>query len=255
LAQKDPATGAFVLAAVPPGSWKLDVRGQLSSRRNKNEEVPWGELPLEVGSADIENLKVPLNKLPDIQVLTSDASVGGSVQLHSTKGRMFFSTLDQRGESWIRGVEPGAYRVVVFGAGYCFASITAESQDLIREELVVSPGSSVPAIHFVTGDNCASLKLTVSAKSNCTGERCPGTPVVVTSDLKGFEPQMLQVSEGGYTLTGLHEGEYRVYAFDDADDLEYANPEALRNFNSQTVDLAAGQAAAVQLEVNERRKR
>jgi hypothetical protein len=258
--QKDPVSGAYVLSVVPPGSWRLIVRGRGSGRGHQNHETPWGDLPVEVGRADIENLQVPMAKLPDIQVLTTGTQVvttgaeaygSNSVQLVSPKGRMYAAIPAQNGEMWIRGVEPGSYRVRAGFGFYCFASITSESRDLFHEELLVTPRSSPAPIQLVAGDNCASLKLMPAANGNCTAA-CPPIDVVVTSNLTAFAPQVFGVSEAGYTLTGLHEGEYNIYAFDDATDLEYANPEALRSFKSQTVQLASGQTATVQLEVNHR---
>jgi len=239
----DPVTGAYVLAAVPPGNWKLIVHDRLSGRSN-HQETPWGELPLEVGHADIENLQVPMAKLPDIQVLTTGPPAGSNnIQLISAKGRIYAATPTPNGEMWLHGVEPGSYRVNAGFGFYCFASITSESSDLLREELLVTPGSNPAPIQLVPGDNCASLKLLPSANSDV---------IVTSTNPPGFALQLLQVSESGYTVTGLHEGEYHVYAFDDATALEYANPAALRGFKSQTVQLETGQTATVQLEVNHR---
>jgi hypothetical protein len=118
------------------------------------------------------------------------------------------------------------------------------SVNLLQEELVVTAGSSVPPIQVTKGDHCASL--TVAARS-----KTPGT-VIVLSDSKAFEPQIFGTSEQGNTLNGLQEGEYQVYAFDDISNLEYANPDALRNFKSQTVSLEAGQKLSVEVDVEER---
>jgi hypothetical protein len=56
----------------------------------------------------------------------------------------------------------------------------------------------------------------------------------------------------GFTIAGLNEGDYRMYAFDDGSNLEYANPDALRQFKNHTIHLEAGQKSSVQLEINER---
>jgi hypothetical protein len=114
----------------------------------------------------------------------------------------------------------------------------------LQEELVVGGASSKPPIQIIKGNNCASLTITAKAKTPAS--------VIVTSNSKTFEPFVFGASEQGYTMTGLHEGEYKIYALDDITDLEYANPDAMRNFKSQTVTLDAGQKLSVQMEVEER---
>jgi len=77
---------------------------------------------------------------------------------------------------------------------------------------------------------------------------------IVTSDSKAFEPRVYSFAASGFHITGLPEGEYSVYAFDEMDNLEYSNPDAMRDFKAQTIKLAAGENAALQIvEVNQRR--
>ncbi len=71
--------------------------------------------------------------------------------------------------------------------------------------------------------------------------------------MKGSEPRTEESAGPTATMTGLHEGEYTIYAFDDISDLEYANPEVMRKYKSQTVQVHAGERVAVQAEVNRRR--
>ncbi len=243
-AQAD-ATGLLTFSGVPPGSWKIEVRGGFSGPPNQSQEPLYGELPIEVGNTDIENLKIPLGKMPTIPIQIEDGVKSGIfLQLFSKNGPANGSGVDQNGAFEIPSVAPGSYRVLVQPRETCIASLMSGSVNLLKEELVVTAGSSVPPIQVTKGDHCASL--TVAARS-----KTPGT-VVVLSDSKAFEPQIFGTSEQGYTLNGLQEGEYQVYAFDDISNLEYANPDALRNFKSQTVSLEAGQKLSVEVDVEER---
>jgi hypothetical protein len=96
----------------------------------------------------------------------------------------------------------------------------------------------------VQSDNCAQLTINTNVK---------GASLLIAGESKIFPPLVLYGVDSSYTATGLREGDYRVYAFDDISDLEYANPEVMRPFKAQTVHLEAGQKATVQIsEVNER---
>ena len=234
--------GILTFAAVPSGTWKIEVHGPFSGGPNQGEQPLYGEATVEVGSTDITNLKIPLNKLPDIAVSISGGAPGGvSLQLMSNNGINGGGQPDQSGGFVITGVAPGSYSVVVQPRDTCLISMMSGSVDLLRDELVVSAGASVAPIQIVKGDNCGSLNLT--AKTAATA--------ILLSNSKAFEPQIFGLSPQGTTATALREGEYRIYAFDDITNVEYANPEAMRNYKSQTVQLEAGQKQTVQLEVNE----
>jgi hypothetical protein len=204
----------------------------------------YGELPIEVGNADINNLHLPIGTLPDIPILLADAEKSGLfVQLADDNGQANGAIQEPNKRFDFRSVRPGSYRVQVQPRDTCIASMMSGSVDMLQEKLVVSAGSSSPPIQITRGDNCPTL--TVTAKTQGTGS------VIVTSDSKTFEPIIFGASAQGYTMT-LHQGEYKVYGLDDITNLEYANPEAMRNFKSQTVSLEAGQKLSVQVDIEER---
>lgn len=53
----------------------------------------------------------------------------------------------------------------------------------------------------------------------------------------------------------LSAGTYQVFAFANVDGLEYANPEAMRNYSGQSVTLEAGQTKDITVEISERKDR
>ncbi len=244
-AQMNRATGILTIAAVPPGSWKLLVNGPFGGGGD-GQQTMHGELPIEVGATDLENLKVPLYKLQDIPVLESGGTA--NIQLLSDNGPIGFGTVAQNGESRILNVQPGKYRVIAHPAGQgCITSLTAGSQNLFRDELVVASGANTPPIQVVLSENCPSLMVKVNSKSPAF--------VIVTNFQPGYDPSAVGVSGQSVTLSNLTPGEYIVYAFDEITDLEYANPDVMRSFKSQMVQLEAGQGTSVQLDINERRAR
>jgi hypothetical protein len=244
-------TGEFIFPAVPPGTWNIVARGPFGPRQGEgNEPAMYGEIQVEVGATDIDNLKLPLGKLADITATVSgQENAGVQLQLFSKNGTMTNElSATPGGESVMSGVSPGSYRVVARSAGStgCVTALTSGSQDLLHDDLVVSAGATVPAIQAVVSSNCPQLTVNSSSGQTAT--------VVVTSDNKQFEPQLGYISsQSGAVINGLTEGDYKVCAFDDITDLEYANPEALRDFKCSSVHLEAGQKATVQAEINERR--
>ena len=247
-------SGALVFAAVPPGNWRIVVRsggrmGMHGGSMTAGDDTLYGELPVEVGSTDIDNLKLPLGKLSDIPVIVSGMqNPTVALQLVSKNGMIAGgSEPEQNGELKIRRVAPGTYRVVVQvygGTTGCVTSMMSGSQDLMRDELTISTGSQAAPILVTESSTCAQLS--VSSNQNAT--------VVIVSDRKAFDPKIATVAGTNSALIGgLSDGDYKVYAFDDITDLEYANSEAMRDFKGQSVHLESGQKASVQLEVNERR--
>ena len=216
----DPS-GVLTFGAVPPGSWKIVVNTAAIRRPGGNNDNIYGELNVDVGTTDIDHLTLPLNKPADIPVVVSGAAIPQVfVQLFSKNGPVNSSMNNQNGGLEIHSVIPGSYRVVARpnGSG-CITSITSGSQDLLRDQLVVSPGGTVPPIQVVESDNCPQLSITPTTKEQAN--------LIVTSSLPGFEPMQLFSFNGNSPSINLSPGEYQVYAFDNVSNLEYANPDAM----------------------------
>jgi len=232
-------SGEYVFPAVAPGTWRIVALGFNPQQGPSNQQM-YGEAQVDVGAADIDNLKVPLGKMADIAVSVSGVE-NAKVFLNlfsKTRGMV-----DGTDGGLIQGVAPGSYRVVPrTTGGNCVTSMMSGSADLLREDLVVSAGAPVAPIQVVMSNNCPQLTVKTS------GEQAD-VVAIITSENKEFEPQMALLN----APTGLAAGDYKVCAFDDISGLEYANPDALSGFKCQAVHLEAGQKATVQLEVNERR--
>ena len=72
-------------------------------------------------------------------------------------------------------------------------------------------------------------------------------------------PRLVKVARivnGTFTIRDLAPGSYRAIAIDQADDLEYANPEALRDYltKAQDVTLSPKQESRMDLELLHREK-
>jgi len=246
-------TGRFRLPAVPSGSWILSFHS-----RNSQGAAYYGEQTINVGSSDIAGLQVLLQPLPSIPVNVADKGDASPPQAQvqlipdekSASTGNYMATPSQAGDSqqaWmIRNVAPGRYGVSVQSNGPgCIDSVSSGSADLTHDDLIVTTGSQPPPINVTFRDDCATL----------SGEVHGGS-----GDAKGFvillpgaayiQPNITPIQSGGHFAFGnLSPGEYQVYAFSNIEGLEYANPEALRGFTGQRIDLEPNQKANVTVDL------
>lgn len=159
----------------------------------------------------------------------------GSVDLHSLK---------------VRDVLPGKYSVVVTptrGDQYV-QSAKCGTTDLLREELVVAPGGQLPPIDVVLRDDGAVLTGKVR---NTNGDLL--TNLLIVPQFAPMQPSRIVSMSGQeeFQSAGLAPGDYKVFAFDSLDQLEYTNPEALGQYASQaaTVTLSANGRANVTVDL------
>jgi hypothetical protein len=251
--QIDQATGKFVLASVPAGFWAvgLTVNVQGNSYTARQEIV--------VSGSDVEGVHImplPFATIPVSINHASAVSSGFAVQLlaaESNKSARYFAQQltplapqENTEQPWFfSNVPPGKYKFIAetFGTE-CLASAVSGSVDLTREPFTVTTGSAPqPVVVNLRGD-CATLNVTLNSEAK---EVNPW--LIVTSDAAGVEPKALQMVAGTTALAGLAPGSYRVYAFSNVDDLEYANPDALSGYPNKQIDLQAGQKASLTVEV------
>jgi Carboxypeptidase regulatory-like domain len=247
----NPRTGKWTLPFVPPGTWNIVFRAQ-----DQPGDAYYGEQQIEVHGSDIENLQIALQPLPAIPVhfLNAVDAQTQSVQLRlipqnarRLNRQEFATTLgggNPSGPLFLRDVAPGTYTVVAQSNGQvCVDSISSGSIDLTREPLLVSLGSPTQSIQVALREDCATLEVMIQPQEH------PGTQtVILTSDSPAFEPKLAPVGAGPrMEFSPLTPGAYRLYEVPNPNNLEYANPEALRNFEAQEITLSANQHATVAL--------
>jgi hypothetical protein len=148
----------------------------------------------------------------------------------------------------VRGVMPGKYRLDVSPMVVAYVSTARSgSTDLLREELIVPAGGTVPPIEVVLRDDGATMKVHVQADA-------PGPAVILllpqSSPLQ--QPPVLGVDASGEReYGGLAPGEYAVLAFDSIEGVEYRNPDFLAAYLSKAarVTLAANTTTSVSVEL------
>ena len=246
--QIDPRTSRFKLLHVPAGSCTLTFQGQ--GGQEANFKTYFAEQAITIGSSDLSGIQVSVQPLPDIPVHFGDSASAIPVQLQllprqKRRSHQQLYLITQPGQTpAFQNVLPGSYKLIAQNFGNtCVNTISQGGTDLLREDLAVVSGSAQAApIELTLRNDCATLSGTLETNS-------PGYAgtVLVTSSSPDVEPRFFPVMNGNFSLSGLTPGDYTVYAFTDISGLEYANPEALREYSGQKITLGPGAKTALQL--------
>jgi hypothetical protein len=129
--------------------------------------------------------------------------------------------------------------------------------NLLTDDLTLLPDAPPSVIQVVLRNDVAILSGTVSPRS---GAPAPATVVAIPERVPKASPKLGYYNPpadksaepaDGFTINSLAPGDYLVFAFDNAEGVEYANPDVLQNYISQAahVTLAPGQTARVKLDL------
>ncbi len=254
----DPRTGKFTLDGVPDGSWTFIVSG---SGQGKPLQAT---LQVGISGADVQGLSVVLQAGVDIPVQITHAppagesgTVNGMGLQAKLVGAAGFDEqyANQQGPPVANAepklsflnVAPGQYRLQLAGFGpECVGSAFSGGVDLGRNPLVVTPGSVPEPIAVTMRNDCATLSLHVN------GNAASATVLILPEDGL-LQPIQTALFGGATSVQPLSPGTYHVYAFSDIGGLEYANPQAMRDFAGQTIELSPNQKSEVTLDVIERK--
>ncbi|HEY7303554.1 MAG TPA: carboxypeptidase-like regulatory domain-containing protein [Bryobacteraceae bacterium] len=243
--QVNPRTGKWTLPFVPPGTWNLVFRAQ-----DQPGEAYYAEQRIEVRGSDIENLQIALQPLPAIpvHVLNAVDAQAQSVQIRLISqnaqrlNRQEFVPTTEGGKPSgalvLRDVPPGVYTVEAQSNGpLCVDSVSSGSNDLTRDPLVVALGSPPQPIQVGLREDCASLVITAQSQVG----------VILVSDSKAFEPKVTSIGPSTEANFGmLAPGAYRLYGVaSNPYNLEYTNPDVLRNLEAQEIILVPHATVAV----------
>jgi hypothetical protein len=161
----------------------------------------------------------------------------------------------------LENLAPGRYWLRPFASRGYVASATMGGVDLLREPLVVTPGTSAP-IEITLRDETAELYGTVAgitqpgltASTAPTGISLPQAWVycVPLPDSPGLFQQVWVSPDGKFNSAAMAPGTYRVLAFKNQQpNLPYRDVEAMQAYETkgEVVHLSAGQKANMQLEM------
>jgi len=260
----DQSKSQFVAQAVPSGTWTL-VFSANDGRANSYE----GRNEIMVDDADVTDLQFTMHPLASIpvkvnhavnkgQLETEGADTALNASLNSVEPSRYSTYgLQVQGSpplATFSNVAAGKYKLNAQSFGSeCLESARYGNVDLTRDYLIVGSIVDPQTLTINLRGDCATLNVKLQP-----GEQPRIGLVLIVGSSLAAEPETMplqaptpaQPANGSMSLT-LSPGSYQVYAFSSVDGLEYANPEALRGYPSQTVNLEPGQKAEITLELIE----
>lgn len=259
----DMRTRRFTVAGLSAGTWTLRARSFAADKQL------WGEQTVHLEGADVMNLALTLEPLSSIPVELINAPEGGAagVQLHLVRQADFTDEAGWNQNDYgamsvqdpqhpekpallrFDNVLPGHYLLRAGPQGStCVDSVRSGSSDVQREGLTLSAGEAVQAVQVYLRNDCASVQVKLNSS-----EGVATASILVASDDPTFEPPMINISGSAVSsFSGLTPGHYRLYAFDNANNLEYANPQAMSAFSAKELTLEPNEKAVVTLDVIKR---
>lgn len=156
----------------------------------------------------------------------------------------------------LENIAPGTYKAefrATQGDLYV-ASARYGSTDLLRENLVISHYGGADPIEITLRDDGGKVKVKIAGDTGVNGTFAGMSPrfLVVPDRGAPYSPNSQTFSSAeGYTFGNLRPGSYSILVFDDLEDIEYTNPNALEPYMSKAahVDLAANQETSVTIEL------
>ena len=258
----NPVTGVFRSGEVPAGFYTLVadcvVDGETSFA---------GRMPLHVDS-NLANVTLSVAAMASIPV--DFRTNGGADANENSPASAVILTKKQRngrrGAAWaelegegddkrmvVKRVEPGSYSVDIRpNPGWYVESALYGSVDVLTEDLTVPEGGTTEAIEVTLRNDGARLS------GNIRGKGAAGASgiVLLVSSRAPRLVRMTRIVNGAFNIGDLAPGSYRAIAIDQAEDLEYRNPDALRDYLTKAQDVTLGpkQESRVDLELVQREK-
>ncbi|MBZ5566748.1 MAG: carboxypeptidase-like regulatory domain-containing protein [Acidobacteriia bacterium] len=149
----------------------------------------------------------------------------------------------------LQNVEPGHYAAQISPHGPWYVqSATYGQTDLLREDMVVTPGDARP-IEITLRDDGGSITGSVMSDNAAATAM-----VLAVPERRSTPPQPHFASETGFTINMLAPGDYLLFAFDSTDGLEYTNRDALEPYASRAtrVSVSNNSSANVTLTLTKR---
>jgi hypothetical protein len=264
-AQIFPNTGEFRIEAVPAGRYLLRAIAQdpATEQINRRQAELLAQTIIDVNS-DISGLLLLLGHGATIGLrLTEEFSKPGDyghrvrVNLQSAEFPQLSDQIvtpppptDPRAPRGFENVAAGTYSVEAWPDGWGYiASIRCAGTDLLKEDLKVGAGASVPPIEVRLRNDGAELNVSAVENGKPLAAR-----VIVYSEEYPKASLALTTWPSAITSTGnLAPGTYKLIAIKGQRELEYRNPAVLGKYlaHATTVALAADSKVNVQVQVQE----
>ncbi len=248
------ADGSFEFPSVPAGSYTLIA---ISNRGNRGRAV---KQPLEVGSSDIEGLKLSIDPGPSVSGrvhFEGDALPDPAPRLtvrltprESTPGIAATppATVAADGSFRFDDVNPDHYNVTInTPQGYYVKSLRAGNVDVLTYGLDLSTGAGSLAVEF--GGN--PPQVTGSVVNADAAQPAPAVTVVLIPQEKERQGQNYFYSSitsdqyGNFSFTRVTPGEYKVYAWEDVQTNIWYDPDFMKLYESKGEPVSAKEGSPV----------
>lgn len=261
--RSDPASGTFRFLGVPAGAYTLQADAPDGRGHALTATVP---LTLSADLSSVHLILLPTATIP-IQMRVINSRTGAepfavqenyspaTVQLLARNSGLFEPRYgsQQVGEPGafsfeLQNIPSGTYRVEIFPNGPLYVeSAVSGTTNLLESDLTVAPGSVPQTIEITLRDDAASLSGNVSLDNQVLS-----ATVLAISEHASISPRIQPTDpSGGFELSMLPPGAYKILAVDHPDRLEYRNPEALKKYltKAREVTLSPDQSAKIDLEL------
>ena len=233
--------GRFTIAGLTPGSYWLVADSAEEGNRLT------GRVAIEVGAANIENVSLTLEPLPEIQGLIKVAGggelkmTGLRVQLQPKRIGVFGggagAQASETGTFTVKGVNPESYDVQVFGAPdtHYVKTVRWGQADVTETGLDLSQGITAAEFEITLAAGAATVDGSVQNDKQQPASSATIVLIPQGSRTENAQYYKLTTSDqtGAFSLKGVVPGEYRVFAFDQIESGAQMDPEFMKPFESK----------------------
>ena len=138
---------------------------------------------------------------------------------------------NRRSANKLENLAPGTYWVEaqpIFPQDYV-SELRCGSLDLLRDELVIAPGASLPPIDVTLRNDSAQLTVALNPKDR------PAAVFIYSGDYPHSSRMPFPPGSASPSVTSLPPGRYQVFALAGAGELEYRNPQAVEKYLPHSV--------------------
>ena len=156
---------------------------------------------------------------------------------------------DRRSANKLENLSPGTYWVEAQpnSPQDYVSELRCGSLDLLRDALVIAPGSSLPPVDVTLRNDSAQLTVALNPKDR------PAAVFIYSSDYPHSSRMPFPPGSASPGVTNLPPGRYQIFALAGVGDLEYRNPQAVEKYlpHAVAVTLHAHDKTTVSVDVQD----